>query len=227
MTVELEVHGDAEAAARRVAAFVAEHARATSRTLTVALSKTPEALLADLARDLPWARVAVYQVDERVAPAGSPDRNLTALLDALPDEHVHPMPVDEGDLDAAAERYATELPPSLDVVHLGLGVDGHTASLVPGDPVLEVDDRPVAVTGVYEGRRRLTLTYPALNAAIRVVWLVTGSEKRDALVRLLALDPSIPATRVVAAHQLVVADRDAAPLGKQRPGGRSQHVDPE
>ena len=210
MTVELEVHDDAEGADRRVAALVAERARTTSGTFTVALSKAPGALLADLAGDLPWERVVVYQVDERVAPTGSPDRNLTALLAALPERHVRAMPVDEGDLDAAAERYATELPPSLDVVHLGLGVDGHTASLVPGDPVLEVDDCLVAVTGTYEGRTRMTLTYPALNAAREIVWLVTGSEKRDALGRLLARDPSIAASAVRAPRQLVVADRDAA-----------------
>jgi 6-phosphogluconolactonase/glucosamine-6-phosphate isomerase/deaminase len=211
MTFELEVHDDAEAAALRAAALLVRRASEVSGAFTVALSKAPGALLAGLARDLPWERVTVFQVDERVAPAGTPDRNLTALLDALPDERVRPLAVEEADLEGAASTYAEELPAALDVVHLGLGPDGHTASLVPGDPVLEVSDRLVAVTGVYGGHRRLTLTYPALAAAREVVWLVTGEEKRDALTRLLARDPSIPASGVRAERQLVVADRDAAP----------------
>jgi 6-phosphogluconolactonase/glucosamine-6-phosphate isomerase/deaminase len=211
VTVELEVHEDAVAAARRVAAVVAERAAGTSGAFTLALSKAPSALLAALAHALPWPRVTVFQVDERVASRGTPERNLTALLDALPHATLRPMPVDEPDLELAAAKYAAELPASLDVVHLGLGADGHTASLVPGDPVLEVDDRLVADTGGYEGRRRMTLTYPALNAAGHVVWLVTGSSKRQALGRLLAQDPSIPASAVRAPAQLVVADREAAP----------------
>ena len=150
-------------------------------------------------------------MDERVAPWGTAERNLTALLAALPDGVVRPMPVDDADLDTAATRYAEELPERLDLVHLGLGADGHTASLVADDPVLEVRDRPVAVTGEYEGRRRMTLTYTALDAAREIVWLVTGSEKRDALARLLTRDESMPATRVSNASQLVVADEAAAP----------------
>jgi len=211
VTLELEVHEDAGAAARRVAELVVERAAAATATFALALSKAPEALLDPMAKELPWERVAVFQVDERVAPAGTPARNLTALLAALPDERVRPLPVDDPDLELGAERYAAELPASLDVVHLGLGADGHTASLVPGDPVLEVDDRLVAVTGVYEGRRRMTLTYPALDAAREVVWLVTGAGKREALGRLLARDPAIPATGVRAGSQLVVADREAEP----------------
>jgi 6-phosphogluconolactonase/glucosamine-6-phosphate isomerase/deaminase len=157
--------------------------------------------------------VDVYQVDERVAPDGAPERNVTALLAGLPEEaraRIRPMPVDEHDLDAAARGYAAALPAALDLVHLGLGPDGHTASLVPGDPVLDVADRTVAATGEYHGHRRLTLTYPALNAAREIVWLVTGAEKRDALARLLARDASIPAAHVAAARQLVVADAAAA-----------------
>jgi len=211
VTLDLDVREDADGAARRAAALVAEHASAARATFSLALSKAPDSFLADLARDLPWMRVVVYQVDERVAPAESPDRNLTALLAALPADDVRPMPVEERDLEAAAARYAEQLPPALDLVHLGLGSDGHTASLVPGDPVLGVRDRPVGVTGPYQGYRRMTLTYPALSTAREIVWLVTGREKREALARLLDRDPSIPASGVRAARQLVVADRDAAP----------------
>lgn len=159
--------------------------------------------------------VSIFQVDERVAPDGDPERNLSQLEAELPAaavERLHPMPVLDPDLDAAAARYAAELPASLDLVHLGLGPDGHTASLVPGDPVLEVRDRRVAPTaGEYQGRRRMTLTYPALETARRVLWLVTGSDKRDALAKLLAGDESIPAGRVVGASTVVICDRLAAP----------------
>jgi 6-phosphogluconolactonase len=158
--------------------------------------------------------VSIFQVDERVAPDGDPDRNLSGQRAALPAaavERLRPMPVLDRDLDAAAARYEAELPATLDLVHLGLGPDGHTASLVPGDSVLEVRDRRVALTaGEYQGRRRMTLTYPALEAARRILWLVTGEDKRDALERLRARDRSIPAGRVVAADAVVVCDRGAA-----------------
>ena len=212
MTLTLEVFEDADTAARHVAALAAERVRGG---LALALSKAPETMLHGLA-DLPWADVRVYQVDERVAPAGHPDRNLTALLAALPSGSVNPMPVDEPDLERAADRYASELPQPLDFVHLGLGPDGHTASLVPGDPVLEVRDRLVAVTGEHQGYRRMTLTYPVLDAAREIVWLVTGAAKREALSRLFERDPAIPAARITNPNQLVVAD--AAALGPRTRG---------
>ena len=127
------------------------------------------------------------------------------------------MPVESDDLDAAAADYARTLagiggtPPVLDLVHLGLGPDGHTASLIPGDPVLDVADADVALTGVYQGRRRMTLTLPVLNRARRVLWLVTGPDKSDMLARLLARDPTIPAGRVRGEAAIVIADRAAAP----------------
>ena len=165
----------------------------------------------------------MLQVDERIAPAGDPDRNLTHLRESLlaraplRPEHIHAMPVESPDLEAAAAHYARLLeeiagaPAVLDLVHLGLGPDGHTASLVPGDPVLEVADRDVALTGdAYQGRRRMTLTYPVLDRARRILWLVTGSDKVGMLARLRAADHSIPAGRVRQDRARLMADRAAA-----------------
>lgn len=217
MTIAVEVAADPAAAARRVGALVAERARSAAESqgqFAVALSKvTPGLIEALVAGRPPWAALGVYQADERVAPAGSSDRNLTAILAALPPEAVdclRPMPVEAPDLDDAARLYESELPNPVDLVHLGLGPDGHTASLLPGDPVLDVDDRLVAITEEYEGFRRMTLTYPALDAARELVWLVTGEAKREVLARLLAGDDSIPAARISNPHQLVVADAAAA-----------------
>jgi 6-phosphogluconolactonase len=162
-------------------------------------------------QEVDWGSTEIFQVDERVAPDGDPDRNLTQLRDHLPPEaaeRLRPMPVTDDDLEAAAARYEAELPGPLDVVHLGLGPDGHTASLVPGDPVLEVTDRRVALTeGEYQGHRRMTLTYPGLAAARRVFWLAPAEGKEDALDKLLASDPSIPAGRVAAPGAPVLTDR--------------------
>ncbi|MCB9915010.1 MAG: 6-phosphogluconolactonase [Planctomycetes bacterium] len=226
--MKLEVLPDAAAVARRAARWLADAARdavAARGTFTLALSggRTPAALLRALAAEqLPWEAVHLFQVDERVAPAGDPARNLSqlraCLLDrvALAPERVHALPVERADLAAAAAAYARDLqtlagaPPVLDVVHLGLGDDGHTASLVPGDPVLDVVDRDVAVTGEYAGHRRLTLTYPALERARRVLWVVTGSAKAAVLPRLLAGDPAIPAGRLQHARATLLVDAAAA-----------------
>lgn len=217
MTHELEVLSDVDAVARRGAAFVAERAREAVAdrgrfTFAVSGGKTPWAMFACLKDEaMPWPRTTIYQVDERIAPEGDPDRNLTHLRMGLGDAPalVLPMPVNDADLEAAAARYASALPEHLDLIHLGLGDDGHTASLTPADPALDVSDRAVAVTGEYRGRRRMTLTYPALALAHQLLWLVTGSDKAPRLVQLLARDPSIPAGRVVAARSLIVADRAA------------------
>jgi 6-phosphogluconolactonase len=191
---------------------VADHG---SFSLGVSGGRTPWRMLALLSdMPLPWEQTQMFQVDERVAEPGSQDRNLTHLITMLPIERqavVRPMPVTSRDLDAAARDYEDSLPERLDLVHLGLGPDGHTASLVPDDPVLEVEDRRVAVTETaYQGHRRMTLTYPALAEARRILWLVTGEDKRDALGWLLARDPSIPAGRVQNEDMIVVADEAAA-----------------
>lgn len=217
---EIEILDDAEAVARRAAGYVAELSRAAVAdhgrfTFAVSGGHTPWAMFADLAdEDEPWNRTAIYQVDERVAPTGDPDRNLTHLLASLPavsGADVHPMPVEEDDLEAAAAEYARSLPERFDLIHLGLGPDGHTASLVPGDPVLEVTNRDVAVTGEYQDRRRMTLTYPVLDRAHQILWLVTGEDKVEALRRLRAGDRSIPGGRIGVSRALIFADEAAAP----------------
>lgn len=175
--------------------------------------------------DLPWSLIDTWQVDERIAPLDHPDRNLTQQLRALPGGAVpgmRPMPVDDDDLEAAADRYAGGLPARLDMVQLGIGADGHTASLVPGDPILGVRDRDVALTALYRGRRRMTLTYPALARAERVVWVVTGPEKRDAVAKVLISDRSIPATMVPVNDQVLVATPEVEPDASRRAPEASQ-----
>src|ERR1700686_243935 len=220
--METAVLADPDAVAGRAAAFIAGEARtavAIRKRFVMAVSggHTPRIMLRALAeQDVPWSSVHV-QVDERAAPLGDADRNLAHLRESLleraplPPAQVYAMPVEDTDLAAAAERYAAKLreiagsPPALDLVHLGLGPDGHTASLVPGDPVLKVEDADVAVTGIYQGRRRMTLTYPMINRARRVLWVVTGSEKVQMLNRFLDGDESIPAGPVRRERALVLA----------------------
>lgn len=226
--MRIEVLTDDDAVARRGAALVAAAGRdavASRGRFLLALSggRTPWTMLRHLADEsLPWDKTHVFQVDERVAPAGDPDRNLTHLRDSLlgdaplPPAHLHAMPVDDVDLEAAAKRYAQTLatlagaPPTLDLIHLGLGPDGHTASLVPGDRVLDVVDADVGLTAIYKGRRRMTLTYPVLNRARTILWLVTGAEKAGMLVRLRDGDRTIPAGRIDAARAIVLCDQAAA-----------------
>jgi 6-phosphogluconolactonase len=219
MEHNLEVLPSADEAAQHGAELIAESARdaiAERGSFALAASGGTEPWnmyrrLAD--QQIDWDKVEIFQVDERVAPDGDEARNLTHLLESLPQParaRVRPMPVTDDDLDAAAERYAELLPDRLDLVHLGLGPDGHTASLVPGDPVLEVEDRRVAITGgEYQGHRRMTLTYPELERSRSIFWLVTGEEKREALGWLLAGDSEIPAGRVRSQASRVIADQPA------------------
>ena len=193
-----------------------------SFSLAISGGRTPWEMLKILSKaDLPWQRINLFQVDERVAPDGHPDRNLTQLLQAIAGTvmvkklNIFSMPVNAEDLDAAAMEYTEVLNKvtegkGLDIVHLGLGIDGHTASLVPGDEVLAIQDRIVACTqNSYQGRIRMTLTYPLLNAAKQILWIVTGSEKKEMVQRLLQQDPRIPAGMIRQENALLLVDQAA------------------
>jgi 6-phosphogluconolactonase len=224
----IQVLKDADAVAAEAAKVIASEARtavAERGRFVIAVSggKTPWQMLRLLADEkVPWKYVHVVQVDERIAPAGNPDRNLTHLREnllehaSLPKKHIYAMPVEDSDLEAAAANYSRTLQqvagplPTLDLAHLGLGPDGHTASLIPGDPVLNVNDRNVALTGIYQKRRRMTLTYPMLDRSRRILWVVTGAEKVEMLRRLQNGDISIPAGRISSENAFVLADGAAA-----------------
>jgi len=226
--MNIKIVADADSVASEAAKFIASEATAAvkahgSFVMAVSGGHTPWLMLRDLAlENLPWNAVHVVQVDERIAPAGDPDRNFTHLRESLLEhaplrpEQIYPMRVESPDLQAACAQYARTLetvagsPPVLDLVHLGLGPDGHTASLIPEDPVRNIKDADVALTGIYQGRRRMTLTYPILNRSRRILWLVTGSDKAEILARLLTGDSSIPAGQVRVDHAVVIADRAAA-----------------
>jgi 6-phosphogluconolactonase len=222
MAIELEVAGNEKDASRRAAELIAAagaEAEAERDNFGFAISggRSPWAMLAILGEleEMPWDKAELFQVDERVAAPGDEARNLTHMVLGLSMDHqatLRPMPVTQRDLDGAAHDYEASLPDRFDLVHLGLGADGHTASLVPGDPVLEVTDRRVAMTETaYQDHRRMTLTFPALNDARRIVWLVTGPDKQEPLQKLLAGDESIPAGRVRNGSIIVVADEAAIP----------------
>jgi 6-phosphogluconolactonase len=229
--MKIEVLPDAAAVAARAAAIIAELAREAFQSrgrflIAVSGGHTPWLMLRELAKEqVPWEGVHVFQVDERIAPAGDPDRNLThlrqTLLENAPIEpsHIYAMPVENPDLQAAAAEYAHTIeqlagsPPVIDLVHLGLGPDGHTASLVPNDPVLQAMDRDVAITGVYMGRQRMTLTYPVINRARHILWVVTGGEKVKPLAQLQSGDKSIPGGKISRNQALIIADRAAAGPG--------------
>lgn len=220
---------NAWAVAKRGAALIAEESRAAVAArgqflLALSGGKSPWKMIQALAKEnVPWEHVHVFQVDERVAPEGHPDRNLTTLRDILLTQtpltknQIHPMPVDDEDLEAAAAAYGETLrtlagtPAVLDLVTLGLGVDGHTASLIPGDPALDVQDRDVTLTEPHFGRPRMTLTSPILNRSRRLLWIVTGEEKAKMMKRLLNADPAIPAGRIRQDNATLVVDETAMP----------------
>ena len=224
MKVEV-IGGGKERLGARAAVWVADRlwtavAERGVAHLAVSGGSTPGPMFTALARlPVPWARVEVWQVDERVAPDGEPARNATLLLAdllgpvRLPSGQVHLMGVTADDLDAAAAEYAAALERAcggvLDVVHLGIGPDGHTASWVPGDPVVDVTDRLVASSGEYQGRRRMTLTVPAVNAGRALMLQVVGADKAAAVAGMLQGDPTLPASRL-RADTVVIADAGAA-----------------
>ena len=226
INLSCKVLNDADSVAIEAARIIAAHAREAVAArgrfiLAVSGGRTPWQMLRVLANEeVPWAALHVVQVDERLAPPGDADRNLTHLRESLishtslPSHQIYAMPVEAGD--SAAAKYANTLeqiagmPPVLDLVHLGLGADGHTASLIPGDPVLAVMNRDVALTGIYQNRNRLTLTYPIINRARRILWVVTGGEKAEMLGRLCAGDSSIPAGLICRDFASVLADQAAA-----------------
>jgi 6-phosphogluconolactonase len=223
-----EILSTSDAVAARAAQIIASDARAAVAArgrfvMAVSGGRTPWEMLRALANEqMPWANVHVVQVDERIAPAGDKDRNLTHLRESLlshapiPENQIHAMPVEAADLDQACRDYTALLnsicgnPAVIDLTHLGLGPDGHTASLIPGDPVCEVHDAEVALTGLYQNRRRMTLTYPILNRSRHVLWVVTGAEKAPMLPRLLAGDAGIPAGPIAQANATLLADAPAA-----------------
>jgi 6-phosphogluconolactonase len=224
--MQIEVLDNADQVAQKAASVIAEEARKTVAfrgcfIFAVSGGNTPWKMLRALAdEDVPWKGMHILQVDERIAPEGHPDRNMTHMLESLScvapllAGRIHAMQVEEAP-EAAATGYARTIreiagsPPIIDLVHLGLGSDGHTASLVPGDPVLDVTSRDVALTGLYQGRHRLTLTYPVINLARKIIWLITGSDKKEMLHRLLDGDLSIPAGRISQEHAMILVDKGA------------------
>ena len=226
--MQIETLATADAVAARAAQLIASEARTavTARgrfVMAVSGGRTPWQMLRALANeDVPWAYVHVVQVDERIAPEGDKDRNLTHLRESLlshaplPESHIHAMPVNAADLAQACRDYTTTLeslcgtPAVLDLAHLGLGSDGHTASLIPGDPVCHVQDAEVALTGLYQNRHRMTLTYPILNRSRRILWVVTGAEKKEMVPRVISADPTIPAGPISQENAILLLDAEAA-----------------
>lgn len=226
--MEIRTFQSADEVAKEAAIYIADRIReniAKKGFFTMAISggRTPWAMIKALAQeDLPWEKVFLFQVDERIAPDAHPDRNLTQLFKAIEGSklvlrlNIFPMRVNAEDLEEACEEYENHIKRmtgngKLDLVHLGIGTDGHTASLVPNDPVLEIKDQGVAVTNTeYQGRKRMTLTYPLINQAEKILWVITGAEKAEMLNRLLHLDPSIPAGKIDQQHAILLTEESAS-----------------
>jgi 6-phosphogluconolactonase len=224
--------GPADVAAAVIAAGLRLAADARGAcSLAVSGGGTPNTMFDILAGlDVPWAVTHIFQVDERVAPDGHPDRNATALAEHLLDRvpvpvaNIHLMPVTDDDPVAAARRYDGQVHEvtggDLDVIHLGLGDDGHTASWPPGDPVSDLTDGPgVTVVGPFNGRLRMTLTPPLVNRARTRVWLVEGAGKASMVARLLRRDGDLPASNVSPDNTFFVTDAGAAVRFLALPGG--------
>lgn len=227
--MNLQITDTPESVAKLAATFIANEARSAIQNrgrfiMAVSGGKTPWIMLRHLAEEkIDWDKVHVFQVDERIAPEGSVDRNWTHLQESFLKEkeatkaiHLYPMPVTVPDINTGADQYTQSMhdlmgvPAVFDLIHLGLGSDGHTASLIPGDPVLKVMDREVALTGLYQGHQRMTLTYPILNRSRKILWVVTGKEKQLALQQILNKEKSIPGGTILQNHATIMADRDAA-----------------
>ena len=227
MSLKTEIFSSADQVAFEAAKYLEQRIKETlhvEKKFSMAISggRTPWEMLKVLSQaELPWTRVNFFQVDERVAPDGHADRNLTQLYQSIAGStmattlQIFPMPVTAANLDSASQEYAESIHTitegkGLDLIHLGMGSDGHTASLVPSDGVLTINDREVACTEhAYQGRKRMTLTYPLLNSAKHILWIVTGAEKREMVQRLLQQDASIPAGLVSQKNALLMVDNDA------------------
>lgn len=226
--MEIRTFQSATEVAKEAAIFIADRIKENiikkgHFTFAISGGRTPWEMIKELAKeDLPWEKVFLFQVDERIAPDAHPDRNLTQLFKAIEGTklvlrlNIFPMRVNAEDLDEACEEYVSHINRmtengKLDLIHLGIGTDGHTASLVPNDSVLEIKEKGVALTdSEYQGRKRMTLTYPLINQAEKILWVVTGEEKAEMLDRLLHQDPSIPAGRIDQHHAIVFTEESAA-----------------
>lgn len=218
--MELRQGTDAREAARLAAEWIAARAREAVAergifSLAISGGKTHWLMLAMLASDesMPWGETELFQIDERIASPGSPDRNLTHLILTLPIEKqsaLRPMPVTRRNLEDAAREYDGDLPDRLDLVHLELGVNGSVAAIGPGSEALSVDDRRVIIVSSNDGQtRHMTLTLAAINQARAVAWLVTGGDKAKALSELLAGEGDLPACQVKRENACIVADSTA------------------
>lgn len=226
--MEIRTFQSANEVAKEAAAYIADRIRENLTkkgffTMAISGGRTPWEMIKELAQeDLPWEKVFLFQVDERIAPDGHQDRNLTQLFNTIQGTkmmtrlNIFPMQVIAEDLDHACQEYADHIKKitesgKLDLIHLGIGTDGHTASLIPGDDVLEVQDKNVALTSSpYQGRNRMTLTYPLINQAEKILWIITGEEKAEMLERLLQQDPKIPAGKISQSQAIILTEESAA-----------------